>query len=72
MLMRAFVLPAAGMGRGFAFHGVSLSPRPPRALCTPCIAHQAPQSRVPPPALVTSPDFNKGNLESVTSGIWEV
>lgn len=60
--------PASRMCPELVSPGVSLSPRPPRALCTPVLPTSAPPSQ----PLLASLDFNKDNLESITSGIWEI
>lgn len=64
---RVMLHPASAMGRGLASAQtlLELAVPPVQPAGTP---HPAP----PPPALLASPDFTKGSLESVSSGIWEI
>lgn len=73
VLIRVFIL-LLGCTVGLLHTGASLSPSPPSALHPPCCQPGPPPScpSQTPPALLTGPDFNKGNLESITSRIWEI
>ena len=75
VLIRAYT-PLLGWAMGLLPSGVSLNPSPPRTLhpaVLPARPHPHPTPTSPTlQALLTSPDFNKGNLESITSRISEI
>ena len=64
--------PTSGMGHGLASIWVQPQPKPSQKL-HPLRCQPGPTpTPLTPQARLTSPDFNKGNLESITSRISEI